>query len=78
MGLCIELHFENKTTIDVNMCYSSFNKKVMSLNEMIKWNFTDHSGCYEGKALRFLIQQLVKSDYLKKTPKLRPVKAIFC
>jgi len=68
MGLCIELHFENETTIDVNMCYSSF----------IKWNFTDHSGCYKGKALKFLIQQLVKSGYLEKTPKLRPVKSIFC
>jgi hypothetical protein len=43
------------------MCYSSFSKKVMELEDMIKWGFTDHDDHYTGDALKFLVVRLIAS-----------------
>jgi len=59
MGLDIEFHFNDGSTYNVHMCYSSFSRRVMSLEDMISWGFTDHDGCYTGNRLDFLISRLV-------------------
>jgi len=69
MGLCIELHFADGTIEDVHMCYSSFSGRVMTLEDMEEYGFTDHDGEYTGRALEFLIERLEESGYLAKKKK---------
>jgi hypothetical protein len=78
MGLDIVFVNKDGTTFNVHMCYSSFGDRVMSLDDMINWGFTDDSGRYSGKQLEFLINRLVKSEYLEKRPNPMPIKAVFC
>lgn len=78
MGLSICFYFKEGKDDTVNMCYSSFSEKVMDLEEMIKWGFTDHDGQYTGPALEFLIDRLVAAGYLKEKYDPMPIKAVFC
>lgn len=78
MGLDIEFHFSNGQVYNVHMRYSSFSNRVMSIQDMIKWGFTDHNGCYIEGQLDFLLNCLTRSSYLKKPFDPRPFKAEFC
>jgi len=78
MGLDIEFHFDNGRIHKVHMCYSNFSNKVMSIQDMIKWGFTDHDGNYIEGQLDFLIDCLIRSRYLKKSFDFRPFIAKFC
>jgi hypothetical protein len=78
MGLDIVFYFEDGSTTNIHMCYSNFSRRVMSLEDMIKWNFTDHDGTYTELKLAFLIYRLVQSGYLKECYNPKPYKAVFC
>lgn len=78
MGLSICFYFEKDKNDTVNMCYSSFSKYVMNLEEMIKWGFTDHDGVYTGAALEFLVNRLVAAGYLQEKYDPMPISAEFC
>ena len=77
MGLAIVFHFADGKEDEVNMCYSSFRRKVMSLSDMKKWGFSDCDGQYEGEALDFLVNCLVASNYLRKKYDPMPILAVF-
>jgi len=78
MGLAIVFKFADGTSEDVCMCYSSFSRKVMTIDDMIKWDFNDCEGTYSGPALEFLIDRLIASGYLFKKYDPMPIKATFC
>ena len=78
MGLGIVFYFADGKKDEVNMCYSSFSNRVMGLDDMIKWGFTDHDGHYVGEALNFLVNRLVASNYLPEKYDPMPILAIFC
>jgi len=78
MGLHIEFHFDNGRIHNVHMCYSNFSNRVMRIQDMVEWGFTDHDGDYTEGRLDFLIDCLVRSGYLKKPFDLRPLIAKFC
>jgi len=79
MGLAIEIYLADGTVHTIAMCYSSFSRKVMNPDEMVKYGFTDYDGVYEGVQLLFLITRLVRSGYLEtgefESP---PLTARFC
>lgn len=77
MGLSIHFYFEGGKQDYLSMCYSSFSTKVMDLEDMIRWGFTDHDGHYTGAALEFLVNRLVASGYLKKKYDPMPIIAVF-
>ena len=78
MGLSICFYFEKDKSDTVSMCYSSFSKYIMNLEEMIKWGFTDHDGVYTGAALEFLVNRLVAAGYLQERYDPMPISAEFC
>ena len=79
MGLSIYFYFKNKDECDVvNMRYSSFSNRVMHVEDMVKWGFTDHDGHYTGAALEFLVDRLVASGYLQEKYDPMPIIAVFC
>ena len=77
MGLSICFYFKEDRDDTVNMCYSSFSEKVMNLEEMIKWGFTDYDGQYTGSALEFLVDRLVAAGYLQEKYDPMPIIAVF-
>lgn len=77
MGLSIYFYFNTDKSDVVNMRYSSFSNKVMNLEEMVKWGFTDHDGHYTGAALDFLVDRLVASGYLQEKYDPMPIIAVF-
>jgi hypothetical protein len=78
MGLGIVFYFQDGKRESVCMCYSSFSTRVMDLDDMIRWGFTDHDGEYTGAALEFLVERLVASGYLEKKYDPMPTVAVFC
>jgi len=78
MGLDIKFYFADGKEDEIHMRYSSFSNRVMGLDDMIKWGFTDHDGHYRREALNFLVDRLVASGYLEKKYDPMPVLAIFC
>lgn len=77
MGLSIYFYFEEDKSDVVSMRYSSFSNKVMDLDEMVKWGFTDHDGHYTGSALEFLVDRLVAAGYLQEKYNPMPIIAVF-
>lgn len=77
MGLSIYFYFEDGKQDSLHMCYSSFSNRVMDLEDMIRWGFTDHDGHYTGAALEFLVNRLVASGYLKQKFDPMPMIAVF-
>ena len=77
MGLGIDFIFADGSTYHIGMCYSSFHMRVMTLDEMTEYDFTDHDGVYTGKQLDFLIHCLLRSGYLDKDFSTRPIRAEF-
>ena len=78
MGLAIVFYFANGKEETVYMRYSSFNNRVMGLDDQIKWGFTDYDGYYVREALNFLVDRLVASNYLQEKYDPMPILAVFC
>ena len=78
MGLAIVFYFADGKEDTVYMRYSSFTTRVMKLEDMRKWGFTDHDGSYAGEALNFLVNRLVASNFLPEKYNPMPILAIFC
>ena len=77
MGLSIVFYFSDGKEETVNMCYSSFSTRVMRLEDMEKYGFSDWEGSYVGEALDFLVDRLVASRYLSEKYDPMPILAEF-
>jgi len=55
MGLDIEFHFDDGRIHKVHMCYSNFSNKVMSIQDMVKWDLQTMMEVIQGISLIFLL-----------------------